>query len=61
MSPGGIREGQQEDFLLKYDAHCNGRGMLEPRDITGALIFLLSDASEFITGQNIVVDDGYCL
>jgi NAD(P)-dependent dehydrogenase (short-subunit alcohol dehydrogenase family) len=61
VCPGGIRERQPEEFLMKYDAHCNGRGMLEPRDVVGALLFLLSDASEFITGQNVVVDDGYSL
>ena len=61
VSPGGIRDNQPENFLLKYDAHCNGTGMLDPRDIAGALLFLLSDASQFITGQNLVVDDGYSL
>ncbi len=61
VSPGGIRGNQPQDFLRKYDAFCNGTGMLEPRDITGALLFLLSDASKAITGQNIVVDDGYSL
>lgn len=61
LSPGGVRDNQAADFLLKYNAYCNGKGMLDPRDITGTLLFLLSDASEFITGQNIVVDDGWSL
>ena len=61
LSPGGIRDNQPQDFLVKYDAHCNGKGMLEPGDIADALLFLLSDGSQFITGQNIVVDDGYSL
>jgi NAD(P)-dependent dehydrogenase (short-subunit alcohol dehydrogenase family) len=61
LSPGGIRDNQPEDFLLKYNAYCNSKGMLDPRDITNALLFLLSDASEFMTGQNIVVDDGWSL
>jgi NAD(P)-dependent dehydrogenase (short-subunit alcohol dehydrogenase family) len=61
LSPGGIRDNQPEDFLRKYDAHCNGKGMLDPRDVAGALLFLLSDASERITGQNIVIDDGWSL
>ena len=30
-------------------------------DVAGALMFLLSDASKFITGQNLVVDDGFSL
>ena len=61
VSPGGIRDNQPESFLRRYDALCNGKGMLDPRDIAGAVLFLLSDASEFVTGQNIVVDDGYSL
>ena len=35
--------------------------MLEPCDVVGALLFLLSDASRFVTGQNIIVDDGFSL
>lgn len=61
LSPGGIRDKQPEEFLRKYDSHCNGKGMLDPPDVAGVLLFLLSDASEFITGQNFVVDDGYSL
>lgn len=33
--------------------------MLEPSDVTGILIFLLSDQSRYINGQNIIVDDGW--
>jgi enoyl-[acyl-carrier-protein] reductase (NADH) len=47
--------------LRKYDAHCGGKGMLDAQDIAGTLLFLLSDASKHITGQNIVVDDGFSL
>ena len=35
--------------------------MLDPSDICGAALFLLSDASAYVNGQNIVVDDGFCL
>jgi NAD(P)-dependent dehydrogenase (short-subunit alcohol dehydrogenase family) len=61
VSPGGIRDNQPQEFLRKYDALCNGKGMLDPADIAGTLLFLLSDASAAITGQNIVVDDGFSL
>ena len=54
-------DNQSETFLRKYNAYCGAKGMLDPTDITGAMLFLLSDASKYITGQNIVVDDGFSL
>ena len=35
--------------------------MVNADDLTGALLFLLSDDSKYITGQNIVVDGGWSL
>lgn len=61
LSPGGILDRQPEDFLQRYNAYCNGTGMLNPQDVSGSLLFLLSDASRHVTGQNIIVDDGFSL
>lgn len=61
ISPGGILENQPKTFLKKYKKVCNDKGMLEAEDVVGAFIFLLSDLSRYITGQNIVVDDGWSL
>lgn len=61
VSPGGIADSQPESFVRNYEALCAGKGMLEPEDISGALIFLLSDASMHMTGQNLIVDDGFTL
>lgn len=61
ISPGGIFDHQNELFLENYNAYCTSKGMLDKNDVTGTLLFLLSDLSEFITGQNIVVDDGFTL
>ena len=61
LSPGGILDAQPETFQKKYNAHCNSKGMLDSRDINGSLLFLLSDASRFVTGQNLIVDDGFSL
>ena len=35
--------------------------MLDANDICGALVYLLSDTSKYVNGQNIVVDDGFSL
>lgn len=61
ISPGGIFNDQNEEFVKKYNEHGLSKGMLAQEDIMGALVFLLSDASGYINGQNIVVDDGWTL
>lgn len=61
LSPGGVRDDHSEEFMSKYASHCMSKGMLNSTDVTGTVLFLLSDQSKFITGQNIVVDDGFSL
>lgn len=61
ISPGGILAGQPKGFLKEYTAHCGGKGMLDPQDVNGCLLFLLSDASKYVNGQNLLVDDGFAL
>ncbi len=61
LSPGGIFANQPAEFLNAYNGYCASKGMLAPHDLRGTLLFLLSDASQFMTGQNLVVDDGYSL
>ena len=61
LSPGGILDGQPKIFQENYKKSCNSKGLLDPTDLNGAIIFLLSDNSNFINGQNIIVDDGWSL
>lgn len=61
LSPGGIFAEQPSSFVHAYKRHCASKGMLSPGDIVGALLFLLSDQSAYVTGQNLVVDDGFSL
>lgn len=62
ISPGGVYDKQHENFTENY---CK-KVVLEDRmanvdDLTNVLIFLLSDGSKYITGQNMIVDGGWSL
>lgn len=61
LSPGGILDKQPASFLKAYNANCGPKGMLISEDVIGPLVFLLSDSSKHITGQNFIVDDGFSL
>ena len=59
VSPGGIIGGQDRQFVAKYREHCLTKGMLDASDVAGAIVFLLSDAAQFVVGQNLIIDDGF--
>ena len=62
ISPGGIEDRQSISFIKKYSSNVFlGERMARSDDITGVLLFLLSDQSRYITGQNIIVDGGWTL
>ena len=61
LSPGGIFHNQPASFVDAYRKHCGTKGMLDPQDIIGALVFLLSNGSRYMTGQNLIIDDGFSL
>jgi len=61
LSIGGILDNQPESFLKNYQSQCLTKGMLDPEDVQGSALFLLSDLSKHINGQNIIVDDGFTL
>ncbi len=61
ISPGGILDNQPENFLKRYKSSCASKGMLDALDLTGTLVYLLSEQSKYLNGQNIVVDDGWSL
>lgn len=61
ISPGGILDNQPKQFLDAYRGKCSAKGMLNAEDLNGTLIYLLSDMSTFVNGQNLVVDDGFTL
>ena len=61
VSPGGLMDAQDERFLTRYKQRTRGTGMLGAADMVGAVVFLLSKQSQFMTGQNLIIDDGFTL
>ena len=61
ISPGGLDSGQPKNFTKKYRSSCNSKGLLKGKDISDLILFLLSKDSKYITGQNIIIDDGWSL
>lgn len=61
LSPGGVLNNQPKSFVDSYKNFATSKGMLDREDINGALLFLVSDLSKYINGQNIIVDDGWTL
>lgn len=62
VSPGGIynpEKPQAAAFLERYGKMTMLGRMAEAREIGGSVVFLLSDASTYITGSNLSVDGGY--
>ncbi len=59
ISPGGFRSEQDEEFLKRYCYRTPLGRMGEEDDLKGAIVFLASKASDYVTGHNLVVDGGW--
>lgn len=59
VSPGGIFDEQNQQFVKRYEAKVPLGRMAKPSDVSGAVRFLASDAASYITGQNLIVDGGW--
>jgi len=58
VAPGGIFRNQPDVFVQRYANKTPLKRMASEQDIVGAVAFLLSGASGYVTGQEIVVDGG---
>lgn len=59
LSPGGIARGQAPEFVVRYEARTPLGRMATEDDFRGAVAFLASDMSAYMTGQNLSLDGGW--
>ena len=59
ITPGGVSRGQPEVFQRRYIERTSLKRMAIEEDLKGAAVYLASDLSSYVTGQNIIIDGGY--
>ena len=58
LSPAGVYNNQSDKFVSKFSNLIPMNRMAEPDEYKGAVVFMCTDASSFMTGHNLVIDGG---
>ena len=58
ISPGGVQQGQPEEFVERLANLIPLGRMAQVDEYQGAILYLCSDASSYMTGTNLIVDGG---
>jgi len=59
LSPGGVYNNQDKEFVKNYKNKTMLKRMATPKDLSSAMVYLISNDSNFVTGSNLVVDGGW--
>lgn len=59
LSPGGVFDDQDERFVEQYESRTPLSRMADPEDLKGPIVYLSADSSQYMTGQNLIIDGGW--
>jgi NAD(P)-dependent dehydrogenase (short-subunit alcohol dehydrogenase family) len=59
IAPGVIDSGQSDEFKGEYSRTTNKGRLMNPSEILGAIEFLTSENSEYMTGSCLTIDGGW--